>query len=80
MSQVRILSFRLSLRHTMIEITQQEFEDNFDAYMDRVEKHKELFLIRMPDGRGVVMTPVEDDLKDLFTDVIEKNYVPEITD
>jgi hypothetical protein len=48
--------------------------------MDRVEKHKELFLIRMPDGRGVVMTPVEDDLKDLFTDVIEKNYVPEITD
>jgi len=64
----------------MIEITQKEFEDNFDAYMDRVEKDKELFLIRMPDGRGVVMTPIEDDLKDLFDNVIEKNYVPEITD
>ncbi len=64
----------------MIEITQKEFEDNFDAYMDRVEKDKELFLIRMPDGRGVVMTPVEDDLKDLFDNVIEENYVPEITD
>ena len=64
----------------MTEITQQEFEDNFDSYMDRVEKNKELFLIRLPDGKGVVMTPVGDDIKDLFDNVIEKNYVPEITD
>ena len=64
----------------MIEITQDEFESNFDSYMERVEKDKEIFLIRLPDGRGVVMTPVEDDLKDLFDNVIKKNYVPEITD
>ena len=64
----------------MIEITQQEFEDNFDSYMDRVEKNKELFLIRLPDGKGVVMTPVGDDIKHLFDEVIEKNYDPEITD
>jgi PHD/YefM family antitoxin component YafN of YafNO toxin-antitoxin module len=64
----------------MIEITQQEFEDNFDSYMDRVEKNQELFLIRLPDGKGVVMTPVADDIKDLFDDVVNKNYVPEITD
>lgn len=64
----------------MIEITQQEFEDNFDSYMDRVEKNQELFLIRLPDGKGVVMTPVADDMKDLFDDVIDKNYAPEITD
>ncbi len=44
----------------MIEITQDEFESNFDAYMDRVENNKELFLIRLPDGRGVVMTPAEE--------------------
>jgi hypothetical protein len=64
----------------MIEITQDEFESNFDSYMERVEKNKEIFLVRLPDGRGVVMTPIEDDLKDLFSTVIEKNYVPEITD
>ena len=57
----------------MIELTQKEFEDNFDAYMDRVENNKEVFLIRLPDGRGVVMAPVEDNL-------IDENYVPEITD
>jgi hypothetical protein len=61
----------------MIEITQQEFEDNFDSYMNRVEKNKELFLIRLPDGKGVIMTPIDDDIKHLFTNVIEKNYVPE---
>ena len=64
----------------MTEITQQEFEDNFDSYMDRVEKNQELFLIRLPDGKGVIMTPVGDDIKHLFDEVIEKNYVPEITD
>ena len=64
----------------MTEITQQEFEDNFDSYMDRVEKNKELFLIRLPDGKGVIMTPVGDDIKHLFDEVIEKNYVPEIKD
>jgi hypothetical protein len=64
----------------MIELTQKEFEDDFDAYMDRVENNKEVFLIRLPDGRGVVMTPVDDDTKEIFDNVIEKNYVPEITD
>jgi PHD/YefM family antitoxin component YafN of YafNO toxin-antitoxin module len=64
----------------MIELTQKEFEDNFDAYMDRVEQNKEMFLIRLPDGRGVVMAPVDDDTKEIFDEVIEKNYVPEITD
>jgi PHD/YefM family antitoxin component YafN of YafNO toxin-antitoxin module len=64
----------------MIEITQDEFESNFDAYMDRVEQNKEMFLIRLPDGRGVVMAPVEDETKEVFDQVIQKNYVPEITD
>ena len=64
----------------MIELTQEEFESNFDAYMDRVENNKEVFLIRLPDGRGVVMAPVDDDTKEIFDNVIEKNYVPEITD
>jgi hypothetical protein len=64
----------------MIELTQEEFESNFDAYMDRVENNKEVFLIRLPDGRGVVMAPVDEETKEVFDNVIEKNYVPEITD
>jgi len=43
----------------MIEITQKEFEENFDSYMDRVEKNKEEFLIRTPDGKGFAMIPQE---------------------
>lgn len=50
----------------MKEITQQEFEDNFDSYMDEVEKNKSTFLIKLPDGRGVIMAPVDDDLKELI--------------
>jgi PHD/YefM family antitoxin component YafN of YafNO toxin-antitoxin module len=59
----------------MIEITQEEFESNFDAYMDRVENNKELFLIRLPDGRGVVMTPAEE-----LEEITGEINVPEITD
>ena len=62
----------------MIEITQDEFEKNFDAYMDRVENHKELFLIRMPDGRATVMMPA-DELNEITTEIGELNDT-EITD
>ena len=62
----------------MIEITQDEFEKNFDAYMDRVENHKELFLIRMPDGRATVMMPA-DELDEITTEIGELNDT-EITD
>jgi PHD/YefM family antitoxin component YafN of YafNO toxin-antitoxin module len=62
----------------MIEITQDEFESNFDSYMDRVENHKELFLIRMPDGRATVMLPAED-LAEMTTEIGEFNDT-EITD
>lgn len=41
----------------MIEISQEEFEKNFDSYMDRVEKNKEEFLIRTPEGKGFAMIP-----------------------
>ena len=60
--------------------TIEEFQKDFDTLIDRVEKNQELFLIRLPDGKGVVMTPVADDMKDLFDDVVNKNYAPEITD
>ena len=63
----------------MIEITQDEFEKNFDAYMDRVENDKELFLIRMPDGRATVMMPA-DELTEITTEIGELLNDTEITD
>ena len=43
----------------MIEVTLEEFEKNFDAYMDRIEQNKEEFMIRRPDGKAVVAVPAE---------------------
>ena len=40
----------------MIEVTVEEFEKNFDAYLDRIEGGEE-FLIRQPDGKAVVAVP-----------------------
>lgn len=47
------------LRQIMTEITQEEFESNIDSYMDRVEKDKEYFLIRTPEGKGFVIAPTD---------------------
>ena len=43
----------------MTEITLEEFEKNFDAYMDRIETNKEEFLVRKADGTAVVAMPAE---------------------
>ena len=43
----------------MVEITLEEFEKNFDAYMDRIEQNKEEFLVRKEDGTAVVAMPAE---------------------
>ena len=47
------------LRQIMTEITQEEFESNIDSYMDKVEKDKEYFLIRTPEGKGFVIAPTD---------------------
>ena len=43
----------------MTEISLEEFEKNFDAYMDRIEQNKEEFLVRKKDGTAVVAMPAE---------------------
>ena len=40
----------------MVEVTVEDFEKNFDAYLDRIEGGEE-FLIRQPDGKAVVAVP-----------------------
>ncbi len=63
----------------MVEVKLEEFEKDFDAYMDRIEAG-ESFLIRQPDGRAVVAVPAAeyeeaattvaevDDLTEMYSD------------
>ncbi len=44
----------------MIEITLEEFEKNFDSYMDRIESNKEQFIVRKSDGTAVIAMPAEE--------------------
>ena len=43
----------------MVEVPFADFEKDFDTYMDRIEAG-ETFIIRQPDGRGVVACPAGD--------------------
>ena len=52
----------------MIEVTFEEFEKNFDSYMDRIEQNGEEFLVRKPDGTAVVAVPMTDELEALYKD------------
>jgi len=45
----------------MIEVTVEEFEANFDEYMDAIENGAQ-YIIRMPDGRGVAAVPVSEEI------------------
>ena len=55
----------------MIEVTELEFEKNFDDYMERIELQKEEFLIRRADGTAVVAVPVRDEDKDLWASLCD---------
>jgi len=43
----------------MIEVPFDEFEKDFDAYMDRIEAG-ESFIVRKPDGTAVMAVPAEE--------------------
>jgi PHD/YefM family antitoxin component YafN of YafNO toxin-antitoxin module len=57
----------------MIEVTVEEFEKNFDAYMDRIENNKEKFLVKKPDGTAVVAVPAEE-LEPLATQMTDDEW------
>ena len=52
----------------MVEVTFEEFEKNFDKYMDAIENESAEFLVRKPDGTAVVAVPVTDELEALYKD------------
>ena len=43
----------------MIEVSLEDFEKEFDSYMDRIEAG-EKFMIRRPDGRAVAAVPAKE--------------------
>lgn len=58
----------------MTEVTEAEFERNFDDYMERIETNKEEFLIRRTDGSAVVAAPVTEEIEPLLEIMPEINY------
>lgn len=50
----------------MIEVTEKEFQDRFEEYMERIESHGEHFLIRRDDGTAVIAAPITEELEPLL--------------
>ena len=63
-----LLFLKKILKKLMVEVTFEEFEKNFDAYMDRIEQNGEEFLVRKSDGTAVVAVPMTDELEALYKD------------
>jgi hypothetical protein len=46
----------------MEEITEAQFESNFDYYMNLIENEKKEYIIRLPDGKAVAALPFPNDI------------------
>ena len=58
----------------MTEITEQEFQDQFDDIMKRIEIDKEYFLVRREDGSAVIAAPITEELEPLLDIMPELPY------
>lgn len=61
----------------MTEITEADFEKNFEEYMNRVENGEE-FLIRLPDGRAVAAVPVDEEIQKILDIMPKIDYDDEV--
>ena len=50
----------------MIEVTEEEFQSDFDTYMERIESDGAYYLIRRADGTAVVAAPITEELEPLL--------------
>lgn len=50
----------------MREVTEEEFQANFDNYMDLIENQGEHFLVRRPDGSAVIAAPITEEIEPLL--------------
>lgn len=58
----------------MIEVTEEEFQANFDNYMDLIENHGAHYLIRREDGSAVVAAPITEEIEPLLDIMPEMPY------
>ena len=58
----------------MTEITEQEFQDQFDDIMKRIEIDKEYFLVRREDGSAVIAAPITEEIEPLLDIMPEIPY------
>lgn len=50
----------------MIEVSEEQFQSNFDNYMDQIENHGAHYLIRRSDGTAVVAAPITEEIEPLL--------------
>ena len=58
----------------MVEISEKEFQERFDEYMERIESSGEHFLIRRVDGTAVIAAPITEELEPLLDIMPEMPY------
>ena len=58
----------------MREVTEEEFQANFDNYMDLIENQGEHFLVRRLDGSAVIAAPITEEIEPLLDIMPEMPY------
>ena len=58
----------------MIEVSEEQFQANFDTYMDQIENHGAHYLIRRSDGTAVVAAPITEEIEPLLDIMPEMPY------
>ncbi len=58
----------------MIEVTEEQFQSDFDNYMEQIESNGTHYLIRRPDGTAVVAAPITEELEPLLDIMPEFDY------
>ena len=62
----------------MIEVTEEQFQSDFDAYMEQIESNGAHYLIRRADGTAVVAAPITEELEPLLDIMPEIPYDDEV--
>jgi hypothetical protein len=58
----------------MIEVTEEQFQSDFDNYMEQIESNGTHYLIRRSDGTAVVAAPITEELEPLLDMMPEMPY------
>jgi len=58
----------------MIEVSEEQFQSNFDNYMEQIESHGAHYLIRRSDGTAVVAAPITEEIEPLLDIMPEIEY------